>query len=79
MGLKNCETSITVYLPENEQGRNMFEDIKEELKALRQRDKENIFGRLDYQVSNVNEEDWANNWKKYRITSYNVCYTKLLR
>lgn len=65
MGLKNCETSITVYLPENEQGRNMFEDIKEELKALRQRDKENIFGRLDYQVSNVNEEDWANNWKKY--------------
>ena len=65
MGLKNCETTVTIYLPENEQGRQTLADIKEELKAIRQRDTNNEFGRLEYGITNVNEEDWANNWKKY--------------
>lgn len=65
MGLKDCETTITVYLPENSQGADNLNAIKEELKALKQRDVEKKFGRLDYELSNVKEEDWANNWKKY--------------
>ena len=65
MGLKNCETTITVYLAENEQGAQTFQDIKEELKALKQRDSQNEFGRLECVATKVNEEDWANNWKKY--------------
>lgn len=65
MGLRSCETTITIYLPENEQGRQTLEDIKEELKAIRQRDSDRKFGRLEFEIANVNEEDWANNWKKY--------------
>lgn len=65
MGLKDCETTVTVYLAENEQGIRTFEEIKEELKSIKQRDKEKKFGRLEYEVVNVHESDWANNWKKY--------------
>lgn len=25
----------------------------------------NEFGRLEYELKNVKEEDWANNWKQY--------------
>lgn len=65
MGLKNCETTVTVYLPENSQGMENFNAIKNELKALKSRDTENAFGRLEYEIANVKEEDWANNWKQY--------------
>lgn len=65
MGLKNCETTVTVYLPENAQGMENFNSIKAELSALKSRDTENIFGRLEYEIANVKEEDWANNWKQY--------------
>ncbi len=65
MGLKDCETTVTVYLPEDEQGAQMLSLIKEELKALKQRDNNNEYGRLEYKTVNVREEDWANNWKKY--------------
>lgn len=65
MGLKNCETTITIYLPENEQGARTLEEIKEELKAIKQRDTDNMFGRLEISVAKVSEDDWANNWKKY--------------
>lgn len=65
MGLKNCETTVTVYLPENAQGLENLEAIKLELKALKQRDTENAFGRLEYELKNIKEEDWANNWKQY--------------
>ena len=65
MGLKNCETTVTVYLPENAQGLENLEAIKSELRALKARDSEGLFGRLEYELKNVKEEDWANNWKQY--------------
>lgn len=39
--------------------------MKLELKALKKRDVNNEFGRLEYELKNVKEEDWANNWKQY--------------
>lgn len=65
MGLKDCETTVTAYLPENTQGLDYLEGIKSELKALKSRDIDNKFGRLEYELKNVKEEDWANNWKQY--------------
>ncbi len=65
MGLKDCETTVTVYLPENGQGLENLEAIKAELRALKARDADNRFGRLEYELKNVREEDWANNWKQY--------------
>lgn len=65
MGLKNCETTVTAYLPKNAQGLDYLEAVKAELRALKERDSENSFGRLKYELKNVCEEDWANNWKQY--------------
>ncbi|MBQ8727317.1 MAG: 50S ribosomal protein L11 methyltransferase [Oscillospiraceae bacterium] len=65
MNLKDCETSVTVYLPDNAQGKEMFDSIKSELSRLKEVDEENLFGRLEYEFKNVCEEDWANNWKQY--------------
>lgn len=63
--LKNCETCVTVYLPDNSQGADMLSMIRAEMSALKARDPENAFGRLSVELDSVREEDWANNWKQY--------------
>lgn len=65
MGLKDCETSVTVYLPENAQGQEMLTALREEMKRLKELDEGGSFGRLSAELTNVSEEDWANNWKQY--------------
>lgn len=65
MELKNCETCVTVYVAENEQGAETAAMIRSEMKALKSRDEEDRFGRLAVEMSGVREEDWANNWKQY--------------
>ena len=65
MGLKSCETTVTVYLPDNAQGAEMLNMLKSELLSLKARDVSGSFGRLEYELKNVREEDWANNWKQY--------------
>lgn len=63
--LRDCETSLTVYLCDNAQGRELLCAIKGELTRLHTLDSEHAFGRLAAQTENVSEEDWANNWKQY--------------
>ncbi len=65
MGLKNCETSVTIYIPDNSQGSEMLISLKHLLDRLKKQDTENKFGRLEYELKSVKEEDWANNWKQY--------------
>ena len=65
MNLKDCETCVTVYLADNSQGVDMLAAIRAEMVALKCRDTDNKFGRLAVELSNVREEDWANNWKQY--------------
>lgn len=65
MNLSNCETSITVYIPDDEQGAEMVISLKDLLKNLKANDIDRTLGRLELQFSNVKEEDWANNWKQY--------------
>lgn len=65
MQLAECETTVTVYIPENNQGSEMLLSIKEMLKNIKDKDTEGIYGRLETEMSNVREEDWANNWKQY--------------
>lgn len=65
MGLSRCETSITVYLPGNSQGADMLTSIRSMLTELKASDIENAYGRLEAELSNLREEDWANNWKQY--------------
>ena len=65
MGLSECETKITVYLPQNSQGADMLTSIRTMLSALKASDTENRYGRLEAELSSLREEDWANNWKQY--------------
>ncbi len=63
--LKNCSTNIKFYLAENMQGQETFKEIKNILERLKVSAEGNEYGSLEMTIGNVNEEDWANNWKKY--------------
>lgn len=65
MGLADCETCVTVYLPVNDQGADMLMSVKSMLAEMKAGDTENIYGRLEAELSDIREEDWANNWKQY--------------
>lgn len=65
MGLADCETCITVYLPENNQGADMLTSIKNMLADVKKSDTDGVYGRLEAELASIREEDWANNWKQY--------------
>lgn len=65
MRLKDTETNIKIYLPVNEQGAQQLAAVKSALKALKDGDNDHTLGRLEAELCNVREEDWANNWKQY--------------
>lgn len=58
-------TSITVYLPENEQGREWLEEMRRRFELAKKDFPEIDFGTLEIQLKNIREDDWANNWKQY--------------
>lgn len=65
MALRDCETTVTVYLPDDAQGRRQLEDLDAMLSRLRGEDADGAFGRLERTLKTVREEDWANEWRKY--------------
>lgn len=65
MGLADCETCITVYLPGNEQGADMLRSVRSMLDGMKSADSEGRYGRLEAELASIREEDWANNWKQY--------------
>ena len=65
MGLADCETCITVYLPQNEQGADMLHSVRASLAEMKSADTDGTFGRLEAELASIREEDWANNWKQY--------------
>jgi len=65
MGLSECESCVTVYLPNNSQGADMLSAIRAMLLEMKSGDTEGIYGRLEAELSSICEEDWANNWKQY--------------
>ncbi|SDM66846.1 50S ribosomal protein L11 methyltransferase [Acetanaerobacterium elongatum] len=65
MRLKDAETNIKIYLPVNEQGAQQLAAVKDTLNTLKDGDTGHTLGRLEAELTNVREEDWANNWKQY--------------
>lgn len=63
LGLKDTETHITAYLPDDSQGEEMLAALKGVLDELRRQDE--LYGDLRMEIDSVREEDWANNWKQY--------------
>lgn len=62
---KDSETYVKLYVSDNEYGKETLLAIKDSIRALKSLDNDVDFGRLDIELANVNEEDWANNWKQY--------------
>lgn len=65
MGLKDCDTTVTFYLPDDAQGAEQLSGVRSLLESLRAGENAAMFGSLALQCGNVREEDWANNWKQY--------------
>jgi ribosomal protein L11 methyltransferase len=62
---KKGKTCVKVYLSDNQAGHDMLRLIKESVGALKAEDADGKYGSLNMEFSNVSEDDWANNWKKY--------------
>ncbi len=58
-------TGITFFVRDNLYGREQLTQIKAALAAVKESEKELELGSLELTMKNVQEEDWANNWKKY--------------
>ncbi len=65
MGLKTVEPHITVYIPDNAQGAQMLERVRELIDSYAHSNSDGRYGNIRMELANVREEDWANNWKKY--------------
>ena len=65
MGLSDCETKVTVYIPENAQGVEMLAALRNIVNTLKENDTENQFGRLAIEIDSVKEADWANTVSSY--------------
>lgn len=64
--LKSCETTVTFYLPQNKQGFEMLEAIRNDINHLKLSDKDGLFGTLELSGdTTLEEQDWENNWKQY--------------
>lgn len=65
LALRDCETKITFYLADNNQGHETLTAVKRSLLSLKAADKEDLYGALTIDLGALSEEDWANNWKQY--------------
>lgn len=63
--LKTSESCIKVYLPDNSQGKSNLEHIVEFIENLKTEFTDIDLGRLFIEKRDLNDEDWANNWKQY--------------
>lgn len=62
---QKLETGITFFLRDNLYGKEQLAQIKSALAVIKEQEKELDLGSLEMTMKNVQEEDWANNWKKY--------------
>lgn len=62
---KQGETKIKFYFENNGSVSDRIAQVKSALSVLKKDDNEERLGRLETETDGLNEEDWANNWKKY--------------
>lgn len=65
MKLKECETAVIFYIPDNMQGMETLKAIQSGIEQLRQETPDVDFGRLAFESEAISEEDWSTAWKKY--------------
>lgn len=65
MKMKECETAVIFYIPDNMQGLEMLRQIRGSIESLREETPSIDFGRLSFACESIREEDWETAWKKY--------------
>lgn len=60
--MQNAETNVKVFLPKNAQG---FEQLNTVRGIAAEFAKIGCFGRMEVELEDVRDEDWANAWKQY--------------
>lgn len=65
MKMKDCQTAIVFYIPDNMQGMEMLKAIKNGINSLREQTPDIDFGSLEFKSDSIKEEDWETAWKKY--------------
>ncbi len=64
--LKDCETTLTFYVPENAQGLETVLAVKASLERLKNEPDGEKYGTLVMDSdTKLEEQDWENNWKQY--------------
>ncbi len=61
----HSETKVKFYLPNTSDGLETLSEVKRSLSQLSHLDESKEFGRLELDLGNLEESDWANNWKQY--------------
>ncbi|MDD6483308.1 MAG: 50S ribosomal protein L11 methyltransferase [Clostridiales bacterium] len=62
---KEGETRVSAYVSDNAAGHETLKEIRRTIAELKSLDTDGAFGRLEVELDNMHEDDWANNWKKY--------------
>ncbi len=62
---KKKETRVIVYISATPDGMETLLQVRDTVAELKAFDDDGEFGRLEIETDTLNEEDWANNWKKY--------------
>lgn len=62
---KSGDTKVKAYIPADENAIDTLRQAEAEMSALKAADTENICGSLKIETAQMQEEDWANNWKQY--------------
>lgn len=62
---KESETEVITYVSDDADGHEILKAIRGTIAELKLLDDDDEFGRLEININNMREEDWANNWKQY--------------
>jgi len=65
LGLQSGESSVTFYLPENEQGRAQRAEVEQTLARLKKLDTSGQWGRLEFALTRTEQESWQDSWKQF--------------
>ena len=58
-------SQIRLYLEDNAQAMETVRHLQDELQLLRRQNPGKDLGTLEIRISNLQDEDWENNWKQY--------------
>lgn len=58
-------TKVKLYVTQNSAGHEQLAMVRAEMAALKASDPNGLFGPLTLELTSLQEEDWAENWKQY--------------